>query len=132
MLAPILVEAPKRAVKFASNEEYTQLYRAVVPNLVNGRPQLLSILTGVSAGLTEALVVVSFELVKIRMQDRRNAGLYLNTMDCVKKVWRLEGPLGFFRGLEATLWRHAAWNGAYFGVIQAIRSQLPVAKVRQP
>lgn len=38
------------------------------------------------------------------------------------------GPLGFFKGLESTLWRHAAWNGAYFGVIHGIRSSLPEAK----
>jgi solute carrier family 25 2-oxodicarboxylate transporter 21 len=32
----------------------------------------LSIATGVSAGLTEAFVVVSFEMVKIRMQNKAN------------------------------------------------------------
>ncbi len=61
------------------------------------------------------------------------AGKYKNTMDCVQKIFREEGlllssncvstdfPVGFlafFRGLEATIWRHAIWNGGYFGVIK--------------
>lgn len=38
--------------------------------------QALSIATGVSAGCTEAFVVTSFELVKIRMQDSSNVHGY--------------------------------------------------------
>lgn len=44
--------------------------------------QMQAILTGVSAGSTEAFVVVSFDLVKIRLQDRasvrRHFALFLN------------------------------------------------------
>lgn len=127
ILAPIMIEAPKRAVKFASNEQYTRLYKGILPNVSS---QKLSIATGVSAGLTEALIVVSFELIKIRMQDKQNASLYKNTLDCVKKIYQLEGGLfAFTRGLEATLWRHASWNGAYFGVIHGVREALPKAEV---
>lgn len=93
--------------------------------------QPLSVLTGVSAGITEAFVVVSFELVKIRMQDKANAGRYKNTLDCVAKIFREEGPLAFFKGLEATVWRHAAWNGGYFGVIHGVREALPKSDTSQ-
>ena len=124
--APILVEAPKRATKFAANEQYSKLYMGLTGE--KRMTQKLSIATGVSAGITEAFVVVSFELVKIRMQDRANAGKYLNTMDCVKKILLQEGPLAFFKGLESTIWRHAAWNGGYFGVIHGVKSMLPAAK----
>lgn len=124
--APILVEAPKRATKFAANEQYSKLFMALTGE--KRMTQKLSIATGVSAGVTEAFVVVSFELVKIRMQDRANAGKYLNTMDCVKKIFKQEGPLAFFKGLESTIWRHAAWNGGYFGVIHGVKSMLPTAQ----
>ena len=70
MLAPVMVEAPKRATKFAANEQYSRLYLKLMGR--EKMTQSLSILTGVSAGITEAFVVVSFELVKIRMQDRNN------------------------------------------------------------
>lgn len=129
ILAPVLVEAPKRATKFAANEEYSRLYLALTGKTRMDQP--LSVLTGVSAGITEAFVVVSFELVKIRMQDKANAGRYRNTLDCVLKIAREEGPLAFFKGLEATVWRHAAWNGGYFGVIHGVREALPAAETPQ-
>jgi solute carrier family 25 2-oxodicarboxylate transporter 21 len=39
-------------------------------------------------------------------------------MDCISKIYKYEGAYGFLRGMEATVWRHALWNGGYFGVIQ--------------
>lgn len=119
--SPILVEAPKRAVKFAANEKYRELFKDK-----NGRVgQAGSIGAGVMAGITEAFLVVPFELVKIRLQAKENAGLYKNTTDCVQKILQTEGPLAFFKGLEATLWRHALWNGGFFGVIHKVREMLP-------
>ena len=38
---------------------------------------MLNVLTGVSAGMTEALIVASPDLVKIRLQDKRNVGILL-------------------------------------------------------
>ena len=39
-------------------------------------------------------------------------------MDCISKIYAQEGFGGFLKGMEATIWRHAVWNGGYFGVIQ--------------
>ncbi|KAJ3052723.1 hypothetical protein HK097_005815 [Rhizophlyctis rosea] len=122
IVPPILVEAPKRAIKFSANDGYKRLYK---DKFELQESRLLNVLTGVSAGMTEALIVASPDLVKIRLQDKRNAGKYLNTTDCVQKIFREEGIMGFTKGLEATLWRHALWNGGYFGSIGVIRSTLP-------
>lgn len=89
--------------------------------------QQLSILTGASAGATEAFVVVPFELIKIRLQDRASAGKYNGMIDCVVKTVRAEGPLALYNGLESTLWRHILWNAGYFGCIFQIRALLPKA-----
>jgi solute carrier family 25 2-oxodicarboxylate transporter 21 len=62
--------------------------------------QQLSILTGATAGATEAFVVVPFELVKIRLQDRASAGKYNGMVDCVMKIVKAEGPLALYNGLE--------------------------------
>ena len=89
--------------------------------------QQLSILTGASAGATEAFVVVPFELVKIRMQDRASAGKYTGIVDCVVKTVKAEGPLALYNGLESTLWRHILWNAGYFGVIFQVKALMPPA-----
>ena len=89
--------------------------------------QQLSILTGASAGATEAFVVVPFELVKIRMQDRASAGKYTGIIDCVAKTIKAEGPLALYNGLESTLWRHILWNAGYFGVIFQVKALMPPA-----
>lgn len=73
ILPPIMVEAPKRATKFAANEQYTGLYKKMFG--FEKVTQSLSILTGVSAGITEAFLIVPFELIKVRMQDKRNVSL---------------------------------------------------------
>lgn len=65
-----MVEAPKRATKFAANEQYTTIYKKLFG--FEKITQTLSIMTGVSAGVTEAVIIVPFELVKVRMQDKAN------------------------------------------------------------
>lgn len=127
ILPPILVEAPKRAVKFAANETYKPFFTGKDGKLGQGG----AIGAGVSAGITEAFVVVPFELVKIRLQDKANQGRYKNTVDAITKIFQSEGPFAFFKGLESTLWRHAMWNGGYFGTIFYVKDKLPKPKTEQ-
>ncbi|KAG6336741.1 hypothetical protein ID866_2346 [Astraeus odoratus] len=89
----------------------------------------LSILTGCSAGATESFVVVPFELVKIKLQDKTST--FAGPMDVVKQVIKKEGILGLYAGMEATFWRHFWWNGGYFGCIHQARSMLPKAESPQ-
>lgn len=90
--------------------------------------------------MTEAFVVVPFELVKIRMQARENVfinsnyyfwinllffviklGKYANSYDAVQKIYKQEGAMAFYRGFESTLWRNGVWNAAYFGIIHYLK-----------
>jgi len=122
--APILMEAPKRATKFAANDEFTKFYKKQFG--VQQLTQPLSILSGASAGAVESFVVVPFELIKIRVQDRSSK--YTSVADAFFKTVKNEGPLALYNGLEATMWRHIVWNAGYFGIIFQIRSLLPEAK----
>ncbi|KAF3893768.1 Mitochondrial 2-oxodicarboxylate carrier [Trichophyton interdigitale] len=124
--APILMEAPKRATKFAANDSWGAFYRKIFGMEKANQP--LAILTGATAGATESFVVVPFELVKIRLQDKESAGKYHGMIDVVRKIVKHEGPLALYNGLEATLWRHILWNAGYFGSIFQIRAQLPAAE----
>lgn len=121
--APVLMEAPKRATKFAANDEWGKLYRRAFG--IDKMNQSLTVLTGATAGATEAFIVVPFELVKIRLQDKAQAHKYKGMIDCVQQVVRQEGVLALYQGLEATIWRHAWWNSGYFGCIYQVRAMLP-------
>lgn len=121
--APIMMEAPKRATKFAANDSWGVFYRRLFG--VEKPTQPLAILTGATAGATESFVVVPFELVKIRLQDRSSAGKYNGIVDCVVKTVKAEGPLAMYNGLESTLWRHILWNAGYFGCIFQVKALMP-------
>lgn len=121
--APIMMEAPKRATKFAANDEWGKFYRNAFGQ--NQMTQGLSVLTGATAGATESFVVVPFELVKIRLQDKASAGKYNGMMDVISKTVRNEGILAMYQGLESTMWRHILWNAGYFGCIFQVRQLLP-------
>lgn len=127
--APIMMEAPKRATKFAANDEWGKFYRKAFGQ--EKMTQSLSVLTGATAGATESFVVVPFELVKIRLQDKASAGKYNGMLDVVAKTVRNEGPLAMYQGLESTLWRHILWNAGYFGCIFQVRQLLPKASSKQ-
>jgi solute carrier family 25 2-oxodicarboxylate transporter 21 len=126
--APILMEAPKRATKFAANDEWGKIYRNLFG--VEKMNQSLSVLTGASAGATESFVVVPFELVKIRLQDKASASKYNGMLDVVAKTIKNEGPLALYQGLESTLWRHILWNAGYFGCIFQVRQLIPKAETK--
>lgn len=82
LVPPLMLEAPKRAVKFAANDFWGKTYRGFTGQ--DKMTQSLSVLTGCSAGATESIVVVPFELVKIRLQVRSTVELIkLNRADVV-------------------------------------------------
>lgn len=128
-ITPLLVlEAPKRAVKFSCNDFFQPLYKNIGFQDNGKLSQMGATIAGSSAGLVEANVVVPFELVKIRLQAKEYKGLYKNTLDALVKIIRTEGVFTLYNGLEATYWRNASWNAGYFGSIHFIRTSLPEAQ----
>jgi len=124
LVPPLLLEAPKRATKFAANDFWGKTFKQM-----SGRTEMnqtLSILTGCSAGATESFVVVPFELVKIRLQDK--ATTFKGPIEVVKHVVKHDGILGLYNGMESTFWRHLWWNGGFFGSIFQVRKMLPKAE----
>jgi solute carrier family 25 2-oxodicarboxylate transporter 21 len=121
LVPPLLLEAPKRAVKFAANDFWGKTYMNLYGE--SKMTQNLSILTGCSAGASESIVVVPFELVKIKLQDKTST--FKGPVDVVKHIIRKEGLLGIYVGMESTFWRHVYWNGGYFGCIYQVKTLLP-------
>ncbi|PPQ91620.1 hypothetical protein CVT25_012801 [Psilocybe cyanescens] len=111
LVPPLMLEAPKRAVKFAANDFWGKTFLGLAGE--SKMTQNISILTGCSAGATESFVVVPFELVKIKLQDKKST--YKGPMDVVKQVVQKNGLLGL----------HVYWNGGYFGSIYQVKALLP-------
>jgi len=124
--APILAEAPKRAMKFSMNEQYKRLLVGSAP-AGGSREAWGHLAAGTCAGMTEAVVNCPFELVKVRMQARSNLGLYANSWDAARKIVAIEGYSTLYRGFGSMLWRNGIWNGAYFGIILQVKRVLPAA-----
>lgn len=120
IVPPLMLEAPKRAIKFGANGYWGGI-------LTDGgkkkNTQSLAIATGFLAGATESVVVTPFELVKIRLQDKKST--FTSPTDVIKKTIAKNGPLGLYSGMESTFWRHWWWNGGYFGAIFAMKGYLP-------
>ncbi|KAF7789092.1 hypothetical protein EIP86_000025 [Pleurotus ostreatoroseus] len=123
LVPPLLMEAPKRAVKFAANDWWGKTYLKLTGN--KKMTQELAIITGSSAGATESFVVVPFELVKIKLQDK--ASTFKGPMDVVKTVVQKEGLLVHNHAAR----RHFWWNAGYFGCIFKVRSMLPKPETKQ-
>jgi len=112
LVPPLLLEAPKRAVKFAANDFWGKTYLSMSDS--KSMTQSLSILTGCSAGASESFVVVPFELVKIKLQDKTTT--FKGPLEVVKYIIKTDGLMGMYKGMESTFWRHVWWNGGFFWV----------------
>jgi len=121
ILSPILAEAPKRAIKFSTNEKYKEWF-------TNKKTHKLSYTgaatAGALAGTTEAFANCPFEVVKVRMQAKENAGIYKTVFDAATKIAQQEGVMTLYRGFESQVWRNAVWNGAYFACIPIVKANL--------
>lgn len=126
ILPPILAETPKRAVKFFTFEQYKKLL-----GYVSLSPALTFAIAGLGSGLTEAVVVNPFEVVKVGLQANRNTfAEQPSTMGYARQIIKKEGwgLQGLNKGLTATLGRHGVFNMVYFGFYYNVKNMIPVNK----
>ncbi|KYN50200.1 PREDICTED: mitochondrial 2-oxodicarboxylate carrier [Cyphomyrmex costatus] len=127
ILPPILVETPKRAVKFFTFEQYKQffLFGASAPT-----PLTFSC-AGFFAGFTEAILVNPFEMVKVKLQSNRkhvkeSPSTFAVTKEIISKYGF--GLNGLNKGLSATIMRNAVFNSFYFGFYHSVKGHVLVQK----
>ncbi|KAL6430586.1 hypothetical protein ACFW04_006882 [Cataglyphis niger] len=106
ILPPIIVETPKRAVKTFS-------------------------CAGFLAGVTEAILVNPFEVIKVKLQSNRkhikeSPSTFMVTKEIIVKYGF--GLNGLNKGLSATIMRNAVFNSFYFGFYHSIKECVPVKK----
>ncbi|XP_054096599.1 mitochondrial 2-oxodicarboxylate carrier isoform X2 [Callithrix jacchus] len=126
ILPPILAETPKRAVKFFTFEQYKKLL-----GYVSLSPALTFTIAGLGSGLTEAIIVNPFEVVKVGLQANRNTfAEQPSTIGYARQIIKKEGwgLQGLNKGLTATLGRHGVFNMVYFGFYYNVKNMIPVNK----
>lgn len=119
--SPILMEVPKRATKFSCNAKYQSLLKSAFGlDKIN---QPLTILSGAMAGMTEAVIITPFEVVKIRVQDYNT--IFTNPAQCLTYIVKHEGVFSLYTGLGPTMWRSTVWNAGFFGIMHFVHSLMP-------
>ncbi|XP_041353328.1 mitochondrial 2-oxodicarboxylate carrier-like isoform X2 [Gigantopelta aegis] len=127
ILPPLLAETPKRAVKFFTFERYKTLF-AYGDYLA--QPLVLTA-AGLFAGMTEALVINPFEVVKVRLQAERSAfKKQPSTFHLAREIVAKDGfgLKGLNKGLTSTLGRHGVFNMVYFSFYHNIKAIVPEVK----
>jgi solute carrier family 25 2-oxodicarboxylate transporter 21 len=124
VLPPVLVETPKRAVKFFTFEQYKQffLFGSSTPT-----PLTFS-LAGLGAGVTEAILVNPFEVVKVTLQaNRAHLKEVPSTWTVTKQIVSTQGIglRGLNKGVTATIARNGVFNMVYFGFYHSVKGYLP-------
>lgn len=124
VLPPVLVETPKRAVKFFTFEQYKKvfLFGSSTPT-----PLTFS-LAGLGAGVTEAVLVNPFEVVKVSLQaNRAHLKEVPSTWAITKQIVSTQGIglQGLNKGVTATIARNGVFNMIYFGFYHSVKGYLP-------
>jgi len=89
------------------NDQFQEMYAGLLGDQMMNGPNLTTrILASLSAGFTAALFSMPFDLIKSRLMAQRPDPLtgelpYKGVVDCVTKIVRTDGPLGFYNGFSA-------------------------------
>ena len=89
-------------------------------------------LAGLGSGITEAILVNPFEVVKVTLQSNRALATEVpSTWSVTRQIVR-ENGLGFRglnKGLTATIARNGIFNMVYFGFYHSVKGYLPEHEV---
>ncbi|OWR43087.1 mitochondrial 2-oxodicarboxylate carrier [Danaus plexippus] len=124
ILPPILAETPKRAVKFVCFEQYKKIFFFGA----NTPAPVTFALAGLGSGITEALLVNPFEVVKVTLQSNKALAAQVPSTWTVTRQIVRENGLGFRglnKGLTATMARNGIFNMVYFGFYHSVKGYLP-------
>lgn len=132
IIPPIFAETPKRAWKFFTFEQFQKVFNFGGPD---GKPTPLTYsLAGLGSGVTEAIIINPFEVVKVRMQSNRaHQKLAPSTGQVAREILKAEGYFGrsngngglLNRGITATMGRHGFFNMVYFGFYHSVKNHFP-------
>jgi len=89
------------------NDQFQEMYAGLLGDPMTNGPQLTTrILASLSAGFTAALFSMPFDLIKSRLMAQSPDPItgkmpYNGIVDCITKIVRTDGALGFYNGFSA-------------------------------
>ncbi|XP_018027171.1 mitochondrial 2-oxodicarboxylate carrier [Hyalella azteca] len=117
VIPPVLVETPKRAVKFLTFQMYKELMGASNP--------VTYFVAGLGSGVTEAILVNPFEVVKVAQQaNKAKHSATPGPFVVAREIIAREGILGLNKGMTATIGRNGTFNMVYFGLFHTINTEV--------
>lgn len=124
ILPPILAETPKRATKFFTFEQYKRVFLFGAPS-----PTFVTFtLAGFCAGITEAVIINPFEVVKVQLQaDRGKFVQRPSTLAKAREIIQKDGfgLRGLNKGVTATMARNGVFNMIYFSFYHNVKQFIP-------
>jgi len=79
-------------------------------------------LCGCIGGFTQVIIGQPFDIVKVRLQTQTAENkMYNSMMDCVTKIWKLEGPAAFYKGTLPPLMGVGACVAIQFGILETCK-----------
>jgi solute carrier family 25 phosphate transporter 23/24/25/41 len=119
----VLGYAPFSAISFSAYFTYKEYFDHHPHGTMN--PDLVKILAGGGAGITAILVTYPSDLIRRRLQLQnfdKSVPKYTGIIDCFRKVVRLEGVTGLYRGLTATCVKLFPTIGIQFLVMEKLKT----------
>eukprot|EP00747_Dinoflagellata_sp_TGD_P171001 gnl/TRDRNA2_/TRDRNA2_203954_c0_seq1.p1 gnl/TRDRNA2_/TRDRNA2_203954_c0~~gnl/TRDRNA2_/TRDRNA2_203954_c0_seq1.p1 ORF type:complete len:298 (-),score=34.44 gnl/TRDRNA2_/TRDRNA2_203954_c0_seq1:50-943(-) len=79
---------------------------------------------GCLAGICAGVLGCPFNVVKVQMQSSSRE-VHANTWRAIAAVWSHAGPIGFFKGLQASVFMQVPFATLYLGTYGMLRERLP-------
>ena len=131
-LANVVRYFPTQALNFAFKDFYKTIFNPYNPKTDPGKFFIGNCMSGGAAGATSLTVVYPLDFARTRLAadvgsggDREFNGL----VDCLKKIFMKDGPLGLYRGFGISVIGIVAYRASYFGMFDTGKAMLfPDAK----
>jgi solute carrier family 25 carnitine/acylcarnitine transporter 20/29 len=99
---------------------------------VSDEPSALALFAAACfAGTMAAFVVAPVERIKVVMQSSPQ-GMYRDEIECLRAIWKSQGPRGLLQGLDATIARDMPGYGLYFAIYEALTQNCDLGPVMSP
>ena len=121
LLPTICKQAGNQAARFTSYEAMKTHYKALYGD--NAWSGWTATACGMLAGGLSVFVTMPFDVVKTQMQGLDSAR-YSSSLDCVRRVWREDGLLAFWRGTTPRLGRVMCSGGITFAAYEFTMKQI--------